>query len=110
MARAYTVATLAEAWECSEGTIRKLIGDGELGCFRLGTLIRIPAEEVARFECQNIPSSGSEKATQSSIETPQDDDTGNDYEPTTVLGLKRKLGGDGRLGATVHPGPWGSSC
>jgi excisionase family DNA binding protein len=60
VSRAYTVATLAEAWECSEGVIRKLIAHGELGCFRLGALIRIPAEEVERFECQNLPSSGSE--------------------------------------------------
>src|SRR6185437_6237323 len=58
--RAYTVASLADEWQCSEGVIRKAIADGELGCFRLGTLIRIPAEEVARFECQNIPSSDSE--------------------------------------------------
>jgi excisionase family DNA binding protein len=60
VSQAYTVASLAEAWRCSEGVIRKAINDGRLGCFRLGTLIRIPAEEVRRFECQNIQSSGSE--------------------------------------------------
>jgi excisionase family DNA binding protein len=65
MTRAYTVASLAEAWECSEGVIRKAIANGELGCFRLGTLIRIPAEEVERFECQNLPSSASEADMQS---------------------------------------------
>jgi excisionase family DNA binding protein len=57
MSRAYTVASLAAEWECSEGVIRKAIRDGELGCFRLGTLIRIPAEEVRRFECTSLPSS-----------------------------------------------------
>jgi excisionase family DNA binding protein len=62
--RAYTVSSLAAEWHCSEGTIRKLIGDGELGCFRLGTLIRIPAEEVARFE--TTQSNASEEATPSS--------------------------------------------
>ncbi len=55
--RAYTVSTLAREWECSEGVIRKLVHTGELGCFRLGVLIRIPAEEVRRFECQSLPSS-----------------------------------------------------
>lgn len=81
MSRAYTVASLAEAWECSEGVIRKMVATGELGCFRLGTLIRIPAEEVRRFECQatqssdcaaDMPSSGampraSEGATASTL-------------------------------------------
>ena len=57
--KAYTVASLAAEWDCSEGVIRKAINDGRLGCFRLGTLIRIPAEEVRRFECQNTASSGS---------------------------------------------------
>jgi excisionase family DNA binding protein len=62
-ARAFTVASLAEAWGCSEGVIRKAIAEGELGCFRLGALIRIPVEEVRRFECQNIPSSDCEEDT-----------------------------------------------
>lgn len=42
--RAHTVASLAAEWQCSEGVIRKAIATGELGCFRLGTLIRFPAE------------------------------------------------------------------
>jgi len=35
MSRAFTVATLAQEWECSEGVVRKMIANGELGCFRL---------------------------------------------------------------------------
>lgn len=108
-ARAYTVASLAREWQCSEGVIRKAIASGELGCFRLGTLIRIPAEEVARFECQNIPSSASEAAMPSSIETPEESATESDFERPTVLGLKRKQGAGGRQGATVHHGPWAGS-
>jgi excisionase family DNA binding protein len=65
--RAFTVASLAAEWECSEGVIRKAIADGRLGCFRLGTLIRIPAEEVKRFECQNTQSSDSASVMQSSF-------------------------------------------
>ena len=55
MPRAYTVASLAAKWDCSEGVIRKTIANGELCCFRLGSLIRISVEEVKRFECQNTP-------------------------------------------------------
>jgi excisionase family DNA binding protein len=106
-ARAYTVARLAAEWQCSEGVIRKAIADGRLGHFRLGTLIRIPAEEVERFECQNTRSSVSAAATQSSIETMRESATGSDFRRPTVLGLKRKRDGDGPLGATVHHGPWG---
>lgn len=49
--RPYTVATLAERWQCSEQHIRDLINRGELPCFRAGRLIRITAAEVGHFEC-----------------------------------------------------------
>jgi len=106
--RAFTVSTLAREWHCSEGSIRKLIANSELGCFRLGTLIRIPAEEVARFECQNIPSSGSEADTPSSIETRQECGIGNAFEPAIVLGLRRKRGEAGEP-EKVRRGPWAGS-
>lgn len=108
-ARAFTVATLAAEWQCSEGVIRKAIADGRLGHFRLGTLIRIPAEEVARFECQNTRSSASAVDMQSSIETPPETDTESSFKQRTVLGRKRRLGGDGQQGTTVHHGPWAQS-
>lgn len=66
MSRAFTVASLAKEWDCSEGVIRKAIAEGRLGCFRLGTLIRIPAEEVRRLECQAIQSNDCEADMQSS--------------------------------------------
>lgn len=106
-ARAYTVATLAERWECSEGVVRKLIRDGRLVHFNVGALIRINPEEVARFECQNIPSNDSEADMPSSTETLEEDDTGSDFEPRTALGLKRKRDGDGQRGATILHGRWG---
>jgi excisionase family DNA binding protein len=109
VSRAFTVASLAAEWQCSEGVIRKAIADGQLGHFRLGTLIRIPAEEVERFECQNIRFSGSEADMPSSIETRQENDTGSSFTRPTVLGLKRRQGGDGPQAAIVHRGPWGRS-
>lgn len=48
--RPYSIAQLAERWGCSDSMIRKLINQGQLGCFRIGALIRIPASEVVRFE------------------------------------------------------------
>ena len=48
--RPYSVAQLADRWGCSGNVVRKLINQGELQCFRIGSLIRIPAAEVQRFE------------------------------------------------------------
>jgi len=51
-ARPYSVASLASRWECSEGIIRGLIRDRALDHFRIGTLVRIRATEVERYECR----------------------------------------------------------
>ena len=93
--RAYTVASLAEEWGCSEGVIRKAVATGELGCFRLGTLIRIPVEEVRRFECQNIQSSGLEADSPSSIGMRPESATAGSSTPPTALPRKRRQGRSG---------------
>ena len=46
----FSVAKLAQRWDCSEGLVRKLIEKTELSAFRVGTLIRIRALEVERYE------------------------------------------------------------
>jgi excisionase family DNA binding protein len=107
-ARAYTVASLAEAWDCSEGVIRKLIVSGQLRCFRVGMLIRISAEEVSRFECQNMPSSDSAEDLRSSGETTKESATVTDLPRPTALERKLKHGGFGRR-ETVTTGPWAGS-
>lgn len=104
-ARAYTVASLAAAWECSEGVVRKLIAGGKLGSFRVGTLIRIPADEVERFECQNIASSGSGADTRSSGETKRESATAAPLGPPIDSARRRRLASDG-ASATVLNGPW----
>lgn len=48
----FTVRSLSERWGCSEGVVRSVIRLGKLGHFRVGDLIRVPAEEVRRFECR----------------------------------------------------------
>jgi excisionase family DNA binding protein len=56
MAKPYSPQTLADRWGCSAEKIRTMYRNGELAGFELGKLIRIPAAEVERYECQNIPS------------------------------------------------------
>lgn len=51
----YSPQTLAKHWGCSAEKIRIMCRDGELACFTLGKLIRIPASEVGRVECGDLP-------------------------------------------------------
>ncbi|MDK2756423.1 MAG: hypothetical protein KYX66_06775 [Blastomonas fulva] len=51
----FSVRSLADRWECSEGLIRKMIRNGTLQSFTIGTLIRIPVSEVERIECKSDP-------------------------------------------------------
>jgi excisionase family DNA binding protein len=51
---AYTPAQDADRWQCSERHVRNIVSSGELPAFRLGgKLLRIRAEDVEAFECQN---------------------------------------------------------
>ena len=104
-ARAFTVASLAREWECSQGVIRKLVASGALRSFRVGALIRIPADEVERFECQNIASNDSETDGQSSGETGPESDTETLLPRPIGLERRRRHASGGALG-TLLPGPW----
>lgn len=57
---AYSAAGLASRWGCSPGHIYGMVRGGELTSFRIGTLIRIAAQEVARIEGCNGGSSSTE--------------------------------------------------
>lgn len=46
----FSIASLAKRWACSQGAVRNLLRAGRLPHFRIGTLIRIPAAEVEKFE------------------------------------------------------------
>lgn len=59
MTRPYTPDTLAERWHCSAETIRQMCLRGELRHFRVGRMLRIPADAVEEHECANIGSDGS---------------------------------------------------
>ncbi len=108
MSRAFTVASLAKEWDCSEGVIRKLIANGDLGSFRLGALIRIPADEVTRFECQNIASNDSGDRMPACGEAQTESATACGYTRPIGLARKQRQGGDGTM-ATVRRGPWAGS-
>src|SRR3990167_5728873 len=46
----YSVAQLAEHWQCSAGHVRNMINKGELHAFKLLTQYRIRGDEVGRIE------------------------------------------------------------
>lgn len=71
-ARPYSPETLADRWACSSEKIRQMCRGGELASFRLGKLIRIPAAEVERIECQNTDLSGTE--SNGALPTPNRDE------------------------------------
>ncbi len=106
--KAFTVPNLAARWECSEGLIRKMIERKELRSFRLGALIRVPADEVERIECQSLTqSSGSEENSPSSSTTEEKDDAGSCMPK---IGRARRPRPDvSGLRATIHRGPWEGS-
>jgi excisionase family DNA binding protein len=71
MGSAYSPERLAERWDCSSETIRRMYHDGQLSGFRLGKLIRIPATEVERIECQTNTESESTAESSASSTTIQ---------------------------------------
>ena len=96
---AYSVPKLAARWQCSESLIRKLVKNRKLHSIPLGALIRIPAAEVERFEC-NTQSSASEAGL------PLSGESQDDAEPSTPpIGRARRprLAAFGRQGIE-HPG------
>jgi excisionase family DNA binding protein len=71
--RPFSPETLADRWGCSSEKVRQMCRNGELSYFRLGRLIRIPANEVERVECLNGGSSSTEASGASPMELPVDE-------------------------------------
>lgn len=86
----YSPETLADRWGCSAEKIRTMYRNGELPGFRLGKLIRIPAAEVERYECQNTPSLSTEESSPSHSPIPEP-------ESRVEYRLARRIGGGPRL-------------
>ena len=85
----YSPETLAERWGCSSEKVRLMCRSGELSSFRLGKLIRVPATEVERYECQNIPS----PSTEENSPLPSETETANRAE----FRLVRQIGDGPKL-------------
>lgn len=65
MGKPFTPEALADRWDCSAETIRQMIHRGELTGFRVGRMIRIPADAVEKHECANTELGGSMAASPS---------------------------------------------
>ena len=102
--RAFTVATLAAHWQCSEGVVRKMIERRQIAHFRIGTLIRISAAEVERFECQTTPCNDSVADMPLSGEIMASD--GGERSTPPIDRARKPRHADFGRAATVHPGPW----
>ena len=88
--RPFSPETLSERWGCSAEKVRRMYHDGELTGFRLGKLIRIPANEVERYECQNTDLSSTAENSPSPTMTTSADV----FESRLVrmTGVSRRLG------------------
>ena len=95
--RPFSPETLAERWGCSSEKVRRMYHDGELAGFRLGKLIRIPANEVERVECQKpTASENTEESSASSTLTRS--------EVALESRLERLTGGRQRLSLVTSGG------
>lgn len=104
-AKPFSVPNLADRWECSEGLVRKMIERGELRSFRIGALIRIPADEVERVECQSLTASNDSEADTPSFGERTGTDDGGGSTPRIDRARKPRPVAYG-LPATIHRGPW----
>jgi excisionase family DNA binding protein len=85
----FSVRTLSERWDCSPGFIYKRLKAGELRAFRIGgQLLRIPAEEVNRWEGASAQPNQNTDPTMSA--TTGSDGSGADFAP---LGTTMESGG-----------------
>jgi excisionase family DNA binding protein len=103
----FTVPTLAGRWECSEGLIRKMIERGELRSFRIGALIRIPADEVERIECQSLTPSSDSAADTPSFSNARESASDEHSMPKIGRARKPRHADYGAPAATVIHGRWG---
>jgi len=51
--RYFTVTEIAERWQCSERTLRRLIANGTLPVHRFGNLVRVSEADLTLYERSN---------------------------------------------------------
>ncbi len=96
MDRPYSPETLADRWGCSAEKVRRMYHGGEIEGFRLGKLIRIPADAVERYECQNTDLSSTEESSPSPTMKKEED--------AFVSRLARMTGGSRNLALVTSGG------
>lgn len=110
LARPFSVPQLAHRWGCSEGLIRKMIRDGRLQCFRPGTLIRISAAEVERFECQQqammTPTASSDSGVASPLSIASMESECAASSPPRIARAPRRRREPSGQAQNVARGPW----
>ena len=85
--RCFTVKELAGKWRVSQQHVRNLIQRGELGYLRLGRGVRIPVDEVKKYETRNL-----RRGVQAPLDEPAPV-----YEPWSLADLWPRLSVAGRL-------------
>lgn len=99
--RPYTPATLAERWDVSPDTIRRMCADNRLPSFRVGVAYRIPADVVEAWErCRGtIDSPGSRDGQTGTLSSTRTDDDSvshseprSDWKPKDALRYGEALG------------------
>jgi len=99
----FSPETLADRWGCSAEKIRRMYHVGELAGFRLGKLIRIPANEVERYECQNTDWSGIEENSASPSTTTSEGEFASRLARMTAASPKLALVKSGRSEQPQNP-------
>ena len=49
-----TIAQVAAFWDCSVRTVKRRIKSGELGCLRMGRVVRITRSQVGTYEKEHV--------------------------------------------------------
>ncbi|MGK7663332.1 MULTISPECIES: helix-turn-helix domain-containing protein [unclassified Marinovum] len=93
-ARPFTPDTLAARWDCSAETVRQLFKRGALRGFRVGRMIRIPADAVEEYECQTSASEGCAADTASTGLNPQAKDAAINLRHAPERKRRRKAATD----------------
>jgi hypothetical protein len=86
-----------------------MIERGELRSFRIGALIRIPADEVERIECQNLTASSDSAADTQSCGPSAESDGAGGSTPRIGRAQRPRHADYGMPAATVIRGRWGDS-
>lgn len=81
----YTPETLAERWSCTPDHVRRLCRRGGLTFFKLGKHIRIPFDEVERYESAPAPTKEDQHDEPIKRATPS-----HRYVPNIVPGLFKR--------------------